>query len=273
MGNVYIVVNPDGVEADLSPDIIKIICHKNYGVSSDGLLVGPIKSTSADFALRIFNPDGSEAEKSGNGLRIFCRYLWDRGLVKEQPFSIETKGGIVSAQVFENGAAVKVEMGKVSFCSSKIPVAGPKRDVLLETIDINGHEFIFSAVTIGNPHCVILYEEPTEEIARRYGPSLETHPNFPNRTNVQFVKIIDRRNIKIEIWERGAGYTMASGSSSCAAASVAKKLGLCENNVKVFMPGGEIDIEVSENFTITMLGSVTSICAGEIYPECLSQIP
>jgi diaminopimelate epimerase len=271
LGNVYIVVNPEHIDSDLSAAIIKNICHKNYGISSDGLLIGPLKSTDANFALRIFNPDGSEAEKSGNGLRIFCRYLWDLGLAEEEPFSIETKGGIVSAQVFEYGRAVKVAMGKVSFSSSNIPVVGYEREVILEKIEINGHGLVYSAVTIGNPHCVILHEEPTEEVARFYGSILETHSNFPNRTNVQFVKVMDRNNIKIEIWERGAGYTMASGSSSCAAASVVRKLGMCDKNIKVFMPGGVIEIEISEDFTITMLGSVTSVCIGEANLECLSQ--
>lgn len=271
LGNVYIVVNPEQIEFELSTAIIKNICHKNYGVSSDGLLIGPLDSTAADFTLRIFNPDGSEAEKSGNGLRIFCRYLWDLDLVDDTPFSVETKGGLVSAQVFEDGSIVKVEMGTVSFSSLKIPVLGVEREVLLETIEVNGHSFKFSALTIGNPHCVILVDEPTEEIARTFGSIIENHPNFPNRINVQFLKVIDRNNIKIEIWERGAGYTLASGSSSCAAASVARKLGLCENNIKVFMPGGEIDIEISENYTVTMQGAVTQVCIGEIYPECLSQ--
>jgi diaminopimelate epimerase len=271
LGNAYIVVKPEDIESGLSVEIIKGICHKNYGIGSDGLLIGPLPSTVADFALRIFNPDGSEAEKSGNGLRIFCRYLWDLGLVKEEPFSIETKGGTVSAQVFDHGKTVKVEMGKVSFSSSNIPVAGAEREVLLEHITLNGRDFAFSAVTIGNPHCVILHENPTEQIACTFGPKLEIHSNFPNRTNVQFVKVIDCHNIKIEIWERGAGYTTASGSSSCAAASVVKKLGLCEKNIKVFMPGGELEIEVSDDFTITMLGPVTPVCSGEVHQECVSQ--
>lgn len=271
LGNAYIVVNPAHLEVELSTAVIRNICHKSYGVSSDGILLGPLKSTAADFALRIFNPDGSEAEKSGNGLRIFCRYLWDLGLVNETPFSVETKGGIVSAQVFESGSIVKVEMGTVSFSSSKIPVLGGEREVLLEDIEINGRSFKFSAVTIGNPHCVVLVEEPTEELARTFGSLLENHPNFPNRTNVQFLKVINRNRIKIEIWERGAGYTLASGSSSCAAASVARKLGLCDSNIKVFMPGGEIDIEISENYSVTMQGAITPVCTGEIYPECLAQ--
>jgi len=271
LGNVYIVVNPEQLTADISTAMIKNICHKNYGISSDGLLIGPLTSSVADFALRIFNPDGSEAEKSGNGLRIFCRYLWDEKLVGADPFFIETKGGIVRAQVFDQGHIVKVEMGAVSFASTKIPVVGDARDVLLEDIEIKEHRLTFSAATIGNPHCVVLVNNPTAELARELGPLLENHANFPNRTNVQFVKVLNRSAIQIEIWERGAGYTLASGSSSCAAASVAHKLGLCDQRVKVHMPGGEIDIEISADFFVTMQGSVTAICHGDISSECLQQ--
>ncbi len=271
LGNAYIVINPEYLEFELSTENIKSICSKFYGVGSDGILIGPTPSTAAEFALRIFNPDGSEAEKSGNGLRIFCRYLWDLGLVNDKPFTVETKGGVVDAQLVKNGCIVKVGMGKVSFFSSRVPVVGAEREVLLEDIEIDGRNLEFSAVTIGNPHCVVLIEEPTAEMARLIGPKLENHPNFPNRTNVQFVKIIDRNKIKIEIWERGAGYTLASGSSSCAAASVVRKLNLCDNEIKVIMPGGEIDIEIAEDFKITMEGSVTPVCFGEIYSECLLQ--
>jgi len=271
LGNVYIVVNPEQLTADISTAMTKNICHKNYGISSDGLLIGPLVSATADFALRIFNPDGSEAEKSGNGLRIFCRYLWDEKLVGDEPFSIETKGGIVRAQVFEQGHIVKVEMGAVSFASTKIPVVGDARDVLLEDIEIKEHQLKFSAVTIGNPHCVVLVDNPTADLTHELGPLLESHANFPNRTNVQFVKVLNRNAIQIEIWERGAGYTLASGSSSCAAASVAHKLGLCDQQVKVHMPGGKIDIEISADFFVTMQGSVTAICHGDISNECVQK--
>ena len=272
LGNAYIVLHPEHLDFELSAPIIKNICHKHYGVSADGILVGPFTSTKANFCLRIFNPDGTEAEKSGNGIRIFCRYLWDLGMVGNTIFSIETKGGIVQAQVFEDGHIVKVEMGAVSFSSSKIPVVGLERDVLLENIEINGHSLKYSAVTIGNPHCVVMFDEPTESIAREVGSILERHTNFPNKTNVQFLKIIDRNNIKIEIWERGAGYTTASGSSSCAAAAVARKLGLCDKYIKVNMPGGTMDIEINNDFIVTMQGSVTPVCIGDIYAECISQI-
>ncbi len=251
---------------------IKNICHEHHGVASDGLLIGPFSSNVADFGLRIFNPDASEAEKSGNGLRIFCRSLWDQGLVKNQPFTIETKGGVVRGQLSENGHRIHLEMGKVSFMSHDIPVWGKSREVLLENLNVMGLNHTYSAATIGNPHCVILSESPTDTMAKEFGSLIENHPNFPNRINVQFMKVIDRNHILIEIWERGVGYTLSSGSSSCAAAAVAYKLGLCDSSIKAIMPGGQIDIEIGDNITVSMSGGVTSVCHGQIDSECLSQI-
>jgi diaminopimelate epimerase len=270
LGNDYLVLNPEDLAGDLNDSQIRLICHRNYGVGSDGILLGPLPSDNCDFALRIYNPDGSEAEKSGNGLRIFARYIWDQGLVKDAPFTVATLGGKVTCQVHEGGKAVTVEMGKVSFNSARIPVLGPVREVLNETIRLEEKEFPFCAATVGNPHCVILQAEPTAEEARKFGPIIETDPRFPNRTNVQFMKIIDRENIKIEIWERGAGYTLASGSSSCAAAAVAHRLGLCDSNITVHMPGGELSIIFSEDFSATMTGPVTKVADGEISEEIYS---
>ncbi|BAT53756.1 diaminopimelate epimerase [Nostoc sp. NIES-3756] len=232
--------------------------------------MGPLPSEKAQFALRIFNPDGSEAEKSGNGLRIFSRYLWDIELVDDKPFSIETLGGIVQSVIQDAGKTVQVEMGKVSFWSSDIPVLGDKREVIQESISIGDETCIFCAATIGNPHCVILLTEVNADIAKKYGSILETHPFFPNRTNVQFLKVIDRNTIQIEIWERGAGYTLASGSSSSAAAAVAHKLGLCDASITVKMPGGEILIQVNDDFKISMTGSVTKVAQGELSAEVFS---
>jgi diaminopimelate epimerase len=239
-------------------------------VGSDGILLGPLESDSCDFKLRIFNPDGSEAEKSGNGLRIFCRYLWDNEIVFEQPFTIETLGGNVTAQVFDNGLLVKVEMGKVSFVSNEIPVAGEAREVLNETISIKGNDYTFCAATVGNPHCVLPMDEISKELACEIGPDIEVHSNFPNRINVQLLKVLDRNNIQIEIWERGAGYTLASGSSSSAAAAVAHKLGLCDGDITVHMPGGELEISISEDFNIFMKGPVTAVSSGTIDPDMFS---
>jgi diaminopimelate epimerase len=272
LGNDYLVIDPKHLKTDLSTDEIKLICHRNYGVGSDGILLGPLESQSCDFKLRIFNPDGSEAEKSGNGLRIFCRYLWDNNLVKEDQFSIETLGGNVKAQVFDHGKLVKVEMGKVSFVSNKIPVVGDERNVINETISIGGADYTFCAATVGNPHCVLPMEEISEELARKIGPDIETDARFPNRINVQLLKVLDRNNIQIEIWERGAGYTLASGSSSSAAAAVAYKLGLCDDDITVHMPGGNLEITISGNYNIFMKGPVTSVYIGEINPDMYSQL-
>ncbi len=267
LGNDYIVINPGDIQNKLTSSQIQRICHRNYGVGSDGILLGPLETSDADFALRIFNPDGSEAEKSGNGLRIFSRYLWDKRLVREKLFSIHTAGGIVKSQIHDGGSSVTVEMGKVSFHSEQIPVNGKPREVINETITIDGQEFIFCAATIGNPHCVLLCDEISAEEARKWGPGIENHPLFPKKTNVQFMKILDRANIQIEIWERGAGYTLASGSSSSAAAAVAHRLGHCDSDIVVHMPGGKIDITISDGYDILMAGSVTKVAEGTISPE------
>lgn len=209
----------------------------------------------------------AKPRKAGNGLRIFSRFLWDEKLVKEQSFRIETLGGPVTAQVHPDGKHVTVEMGDVSFQSEKIPVAGPSREVLNETIKIGDMVFNYCAATVGNPHCVISCPSPTPDFAKKYGPSIECEPRFPNRTNVQFMEVLDRQNIRIEIWERGAGYTLASGSSSTAAAAVAYKLGLCDSRIMVHMPGGNLDIWFKEGFRATMTGPVVRIAEGAIDNE------
>lgn len=272
LGNDYLVVDPKDSPSELTPERIKVICHRNFGVGSDGILFGPFPSNQAQFSLRIFNPDGSEAEKSGNGLRIFSRYLWDKRVVGCNEFSIQTLGGIVKSVVQEGGKMVRVEMGQVSFRSENIPVAGSSRDVINEQIVADGKTFTFCAATIGNPHCVIALPEISPGLAKQYGPFLEVHPAFPRRTNVQFMKVLDRHNIQIEIWERGAGYTLASGSSSSAAAAVAHRLGLCDRSISVHMPGGEISIEIGEGFSILMTGPVTKVSDGVVSNEIFETI-
>jgi diaminopimelate epimerase len=267
LGNDYIVIDPKNLPAPLTTEQVKTICHRNFGVGSDGILLGPLPSTTARCALKIYNPDGSIAEKSGNGVRIFSRYLWDTKFVGDNEFALQTDGGSVRSTVFDGGKMARVEMGHVSFDSEKIPVAGPKREVLNEKISVGGREFTFCAATIGNPHCVLPLPEISAKLAHEFGPLLEVHPNFPRKTNVQFMKIMNRANLQIEIWERGAGYTLASGSSSSASAAVAHKLGLVDKNVSVHCPGGVIKIEIGDAFAIRMTGSVTKVSEGVISPE------
>lgn len=266
LGNDYLVIQENNV-AELEIGQIQRICDRNYGIGSDGILLGPLSSNSCDFGLRIFNPDGSEAEKSGNGLRIFSRYLCDLGLVQDTPFTVETLGGPVKCSTRDQGRTVTVEMGPVSFLSSAIPVLGTEREVLREHMKIADTTFEYCAATVGNPHCVILSDQVSPEIARQFGPVIEVDSRFPHRTNVQFLDILDRQNIRIEIWERGAGYTLASGSSSTAAAAVAYKLDLCDSDITVHMPGGDLSITFTEKFFATMTGPVTRVCEGIIDSE------
>jgi len=272
LGNDYLVLtseHSDSKKRLLKPNLVRRICNRNLGLGADGILVSG-KNNQEDLpSLYIYNPDGSIAEKSGNGLRIFARSLWDRKIVDNNVFQIETLGGIVEAKVNDSGKTVTVEMGEVSFMSDKITMQGENHEVLNETLEINDEKLTICAANIGNPHCIVLNRKISSAETKRIGPIIETHPFFPNRTNVQFLEVIDRNKIRIEIWERGAGYTLASGSSSCAAASVAHRLGLCDEEITVLMPGGKIEIKIRENYNITMKGPVTRICNMTLDLECL----
>jgi diaminopimelate epimerase len=267
LGNDYIVIDPAQNSVKLDPAAIRLICHRNLGVGSDGILLGPLQDARG-IGLQIFNPDGSEAEKSGNGIRIFSRYLVESGQVKESDFTLQTLGGAVQVRVLEpDGSLMEVDMGTVTFQSGKIPVDGKSRQVVNEEITIENTSYKMTCVSIGNPHCVVPLDAISRELAERIGPQLENHPLFPNRINVQLLKVLDRNNIQIEIWERGAGYTLASGSSSCAAASAAHKLGLVDNKLDVHMPGGVIGIDIKPDGHVHMKGSVSSVASGNFSEE------
>jgi diaminopimelate epimerase len=267
IGNDYLVI--EGVTEQLTSSLVRRICDRHFGLGSDGILLGAQAPAGRGFDLRIFNPDGSEAEKSGNGIRIFARYLWDSGLVGAEFFSVMTKGGSVRCQVRDNGKLVFVEMGRASFQSVDIPVSGTPREVVAEHLDIGDDALQVTGVSVGNPHCVVHVNDATPELAHRLGPLIENHEMFPNRTNVQFVKVLGPQRIRIEIWERGAGYTLASGSSSCAAAAASVRLGLCNGDIMVDMPGGTLQIGVGPDFSLTMLGPTKKVAKGEISNELL----
>jgi diaminopimelate epimerase len=269
LGNDYLVVEGDEWRDALDDEAVRRVCDRHFGIGSDGILVRQADPAPGVFSLRILNPDGSEAEKSGNGLRIFARYLWDRGLVGTSPFQVVTPGGAVRCEVRDRGRQVVVDMGRVRFTSKDIPVAGPDREVVQEEMEVRGQPLRFTAATVGNPHCVIVRDAVSADEARSLGPLIECDGRFPKRTNVQFVQVVDRHNIQIEIWERGAGYTLASGSSSCAAAAAARKLGLCDSPVTVRMPGGTLLIEVADDCSVRMTGPVTKVAEGELAEECL----
>ena len=270
LGNDYLVLAPKDGKLPDEADTIRI-CHRNFGLGSDGILFGPLETEKADFGLRIMNPDGSEAEKSGNGLRIFARYLYDTGAVKNKAFTVDTLGGVVTCTIGESAEVITVDMGKVHFGRDHIPVDGPEQadPPLDHELTDNGTTYTTYIADIGNPHCVVPLPEISETLACKDGAAIEVHPDFPNRTNVQFLKALDRNNIQIEIWERGAGYTLASGSSSSAAAAVAHRIGLCDREITVHMPGGKIGIVIGDDYEIRMSGPATRVASMEFDTEAL----
>ena len=270
LGNDYLVLLSDGPVEPPSPEFVRMLCHRHTGIGSDGLLVEAPPADGADIGLRIFNPDGSEAEKSGNGLRIFARYQVDhRGMGGQ--FTVSTLGGLVPCVVAPEH--VTAHMGTARFSPADVPCTLDVDEVVEQPISSSGEDFTFTAVGIGNPHCVIFRDEALLDATRwrRWGPLLETHPWFPNRTNVQFVKVAGPRKIIIRIWERGAGATSASGSSSCAAAAAAVKTGRCEPGwIAVHMPGGTLDVVVGEDFQLRLRGPVEEIGVVEVSEGWLS---
>lgn len=263
LGNDYLVMDPNFCDIELNSENIVRICHRNFGCGSDGILHGPIFDEENNICFKILNPDGSEAEKSGNGIRIFSKYLRDYGYVNEREISLLTKGGRVYVTYLnEDGTLIKVSMGKVSFNSKHVGVEGKEREVINEEVYILDREFEITALTIGNPHAVCIFENLDEDSIHKYGPHIESHKMFINRTNVQFVEVLDRGTIKIKIYERGAGYTLASGSSSCSAASVCYKLGLVDSKILVICDGGNIEINIDESGEVFMTGEVKRVYEG-----------
>lgn len=263
LGNDYLIIDPKFCDFDMNEKNIIKICHRNFGCGSDGILYGPIFNENNNISFKIFNPDGSEAEKSGNGIRIFSKYLKDYGYVKKDSVKLFTKGGEVFVEYLNKDCTlIKVSMGKVSFNSKDIGIKGENREVINEKVHVLDREFLITSLTIGNPHTVCIFDELDDESIHKYGPYIENHEMFLNKTNVQFVKVLDRNSIKIKIYERGAGYTLASGSSSCSAASVCYKLGLVDSDILVKCDGGNIKIDIDETGNVFMTGEVYEVYEG-----------
>lgn len=262
LGNDYIVIDPAKVPFAVTPEAVRLICDRHRGVGSDGiLLVSP--PDGADFGVRIFNPDGSEAEKSGNGARIFAKFLREHGYTEADRFTLQTAGGRVSCILrHENGrvAQVTVDMGKARFDSS------------LDAIEVDGRRTQVTSVSMGNPHCVVIVPDLASVDVHALGPKIEKHAAFPNGTNVQFAEVLSRSEVRILIWERGAGYTLASGSSSCAVAAACQRKGLVDRSVTVSMPGGSLQIAISEDGDIRMHGPVEEICEGDLSQDLLRRL-
>lgn len=259
LGNDYLVYDCFKNTMELTREQIRQICDRHFGIGADGILVGPIKNSedAGTIAVRIFNPDGSEAEKSGNGVRIFAKFLRDHGYVRKDFCTIHTIGGKVKVSYLDRFAEeISVSMGQLSFDSKVIGVSGPKREVVNEVFAFDDTGYQCTCVSIGNPHCVIPMNTVSEDKVREIGKCSEHATNFSKGINTQIMQVLDRNHIKIEIFERGAGYTLSSGTSSCAAAAAAKKLGLVDEHIMVDMPGGRLVVDIDHNWNTTLTGPV-----------------
>jgi diaminopimelate epimerase len=262
LGNDYLVIDPNKIKLKMTEKIVQKICDRHKGIGSDGILYGPILKNEKRF-FRIFNPDGSESEKSGNGIRIFAKYLLDENYESALDFPLQTLAGSVQVEVIDKKKGLlKVNMGKYTVLKGERVRHKENFEDIFEPLNILDSCFNITRISVGNPHCVILKEDLLKDSTIKYGPHIETHSLFPNRTNVQFVKVLDRQSIQIEIWERGAGYTLASGTSSCAAASACFELGRVDNTVTVIMPGGKMTVEITRDKELFLTGPVSKICEG-----------
>lgn len=256
LGNDYLILDPNKNKLQLVGKKIELLCQRGFGIGADGILYGPLKEGEKMY-VRIFNPDGSETEMSGNGVRIFAKYLVDQGYVTQKKFTVYTENGGVEVEALnERATDFRINMGRATFCAGQIPVAGEEREVVNEPFLFKDELYNATCTSVGNPHCIIMMEKVTPEIVQEIGPYVENNEKFPNRMNLQICRVIDPKNIQIEIYERGAGYTQASGTGSCAAVAAAYRLGLVHNCVNVHQPGGIIEVDIEEDGTIYMIGSV-----------------
>jgi len=278
LGNDYLAVDATDFALKLTPRVIRALCDRHRGIGSDGILA-LCPSKKADFGLRIYNPDGSEAEKSGNGLRIFGCYLFSTRKTRRRQFSVETKGGIVHITLDFDGkrcvSGATVEMGQASFQPRALPCTLRVPELIQQPVKAAGQSLRFTGVSVGNPHCVLFKDKGerwTREDLLSIGPELENHTIFPRRTNVQLAAPTGPKALSILIWERGAGETLASGSSACAVACAGIRLGLVKSPVTVKAPGGTLIIAVDSQYHITMSGPVIEVARGELSPAFLRQL-
>jgi diaminopimelate epimerase len=258
LGNDYLVADPADLPFAVTPARVRLLCDRHVGVGSDGLLVW-----QGSLGVRIFNPDGSEAEKSGNGLRIFAKWLYDTGRAPGTQFAIALRGGSAAVEIEAVGgraSEVTVDMGQPFF----------RQD--LTTIEVGGQSLAVVALSIGNPHCVILRPKLDIIELRHLGPLVETHPAFPNRTNVQLARAPARDRVELLIWERGAGETQASGSSTCAVVAACHHLGLVDSDVSATMTGGELHVRIDSTGSLYLRGPVEEVAQITLSSELIARL-
>lgn len=272
LGNDFVILDYSEYEKTgmSMPDLAKKLCDRNFGVGADGMIIpntkpeeqccykGINKPFTPDIAWYFYNSDGSIAQMCGNGIRCFAKYVKDKKLVKSNQFSVGTLAGIIVPEILDDGN-VKVNMSKPILEPSKIPFKGDNN--LNFDLDVDGRTFKINAISMGNPHCVIFTDgsEDLLDMAKTFGPKIENHPIFPEKTNVEFIKVVSKNEIDLRVFERGCGITLACGTGACASVVAGILNNLTENKVKVNLLGGALNIEwqgstENQNFDVYMSG-------------------
>ncbi|MBE7705551.1 MAG: diaminopimelate epimerase [Cyanobacteria bacterium SIG29] len=268
LGNDFIVLDfEEYKKTNKNPEELAIkLCDRHFGIGADGLMIVNPNTTQTDIGWFFYNNDGSIAQMCGNGIRCFAKYVYEKGLINKKEFSVETKAGTIIPKILDNGL-IKVNMNKPILEPKKIPV-NVENNLNFE-VKVSDRTFMANAVSMGNPHCVIITDENTKELALKYGREIETHKLFPEKTNVEFIKILSRNEMNLDVWERGCAITLACGTGACASVTAAILNGLCDKEVKVNLPGGQLIIEwegnkVNTNHDIYMSGPATYSFTGQI---------
>lgn len=242
LGNDFVVLDyEEYIKSGKTPkELAEKLCDRHFGIGADGLMIVNPNTTQTDIGWIFYNNDGSIAQMCGNGIRCFAKYVYEKGFVNKKEFSVETKAGTIIPKILDNGL-VRVNMSKPILEPKKIPA---KVDENLNfEVKVSDRTFLANAVSMGNPHCIIITDENTKELALKYGSEIETHEIFPEKTNVEFIKILSRDEMNLDVWERGCAITLACGTGACASTVAAILNGLCDNKVKVNLPGGQLVIE------------------------------
>lgn len=250
LGNDFVVLNYEEYKkTNKTPQELALkLCDRHFGIGADGLIIVNPDTKDTDIGWIFYNNDGSIAQMCGNGIRCFAKYVFEKGYVNKKEFSVETKAGTIIPKILDNGL-VRVNMSQPILEPDKIPVKVCNN--LNFDVVVSDRTFIANAVSMGNPHCIIITDENTKELALKYGREIETHPLFPEKTNVEFIKILSRDEINLDVWERGCAITLACGTGACASVTAAILNGLCDKKVKVNLPGGQLLIEWDGNINDT----------------------
>ena len=270
LGNDYVYMDAINQKIENRSELARFVSNRNFGIGSDGLILIE-KSEVADFKMTMFNSDGSQAEMCGNGIRCVAKFVYDKGMTDKTTLKIETLAGIKILELnVEDGKVktVRVDMGEPILEAEKIPVISTEKPVKNLILKAQDKEFRFTCVSMGNPHAITIVDDTESFDVKKYGEELEVNEAFPRRTNVEFVQIVDRSTIKMRVWERGAGETLACGTGACATAVACNLNGLTDRKVTIKLLGGDLKIEWNaENNHVYMTGPATTVFEGELVKQ------